>query len=117
MIDVSHISKTYKVAQRKKGALGAMGALFKRDYKEIKALDDISFHIDPGEIVGYIGPNGAGKSTTIKVISGILVPDSGRCTAGGFVPWKDRRAYVQAYRRGVRPAYPALVGRPGERFV
>lgn len=95
MIDVSHISKTYKVAQRKKGALGAMGALFKRDYKEIKALDDISFHIDPGEIVGYIGPNGAGKSTTIKVISGILVPDSGRCTAGGFVPWKDRRAYVQ----------------------
>lgn len=86
MIDVSHISKTYKVAQRKKGALGAMGALFKRDYKEIKALDDISFHIDPGEIVGYIGPNGAGKSTTIKVISGILVPDSGAVPPGALCP-------------------------------
>src|SRR5205085_9406699 len=59
------------------------------------ALDGISFRIEPGELVGYIGPNGAGKSTTVKVLSGILVPDSGRCEVLGHVPWKDRIHYVR----------------------
>ena len=58
------------------------------------ALDGVSFGIERGELVGYIGPNGAGKSTTIKIISGILVPDSGRCEILGRVPWEDRKAHV-----------------------
>ena len=61
----------------------------------VEALQDISFTIGSGEIVGYIGPNGAGKSTTIKTMSGILVPDSGTCSIMGYTPWKDRVAYVK----------------------
>ena len=66
-----------------------------RRYRTVNALDGVSFVIEPGELVGYIGPNGAGKSTTIKVIAGILVPDSGRCEILGRVPWKDRIAHVR----------------------
>ncbi|MHB8964039.1 MAG: ABC transporter ATP-binding protein [Saccharofermentanales bacterium] len=95
MITLNNISKTFKVAKREKGTRAAFQSLFKRDYKYIKALDNISFHIGEGEIVGYIGPNGAGKSTTIKVMSGILVPDSGSCTVMGYNPWHDRRQYVR----------------------
>ncbi|OME78256.1 ABC transporter [Paenibacillus sp. FSL A5-0031] len=95
MITVHGISKSYQVAKRSSGVKQAVKALFKREYKVVEALNDISFTIEPGEIVGYIGPNGAGKSTTIKVMSGILVPDSGTCTVMGFTPWKDRVAYVK----------------------
>jgi ABC-2 type transport system ATP-binding protein len=83
------------VAKRGKGTTAALVSLFKREYNCVHALDDISFSIAEGEIIGYIGPNGAGKSTTIKVMSGILVPDSGECEIMGYTPWKDRRAYVQ----------------------
>ena len=95
MIFLSNINKTFKVAQRGKGAGAALKALFKREYKNIHALDDVSFKIDEGEIVGYIGPNGAGKSTTIKIMSGILVPDDGQCEIMGYTPWKNRREYVK----------------------
>ncbi|MGO4545697.1 ATP-binding cassette domain-containing protein [Paenibacillus sp. 2TAB23] len=95
MIIVKDLSKAYQVAKRSSGVKEAMKALFKREYKVVEALNDISFTIEPGEIVGYIGPNGAGKSTTIKVMSGILVPDSGTCTVMGFTPWKDRVQYVK----------------------
>jgi ABC-2 type transport system ATP-binding protein len=73
----------------------ALKSLFRREYTVVHALSDISFSIEPGEIVGYIGPNGAGKSTTIKVMSGILVPDSGTCTIMGYTPWRDRVRYVK----------------------
>jgi ABC-2 type transport system ATP-binding protein len=95
VITVHGLSKSYQVAKRTSGVKQAVKALFKRDYKIVEALNDISFSIEPGEIVGYIGPNGAGKSTTIKVMSGILVPDSGTCTVMGYTPWKDRVAYVK----------------------
>jgi ABC-2 type transport system ATP-binding protein len=96
MITLTGINKTFRVAKRGKGAGAAFKALFKREYTRVHALDDISFHIDEGEIIGYIGPNGAGKSTTIKVMSGILAPDSGACEIMGFTPWKDRRQYVKS---------------------
>ena len=67
----------------------------RRDYRTIRALDGVSFSLEPGDLVGYIGPNGAGKSTTVKLLSGILVPDSGRCEILGRVPWKDRVAHVR----------------------
>ena len=68
---------------------------FKREYKYIEAIKDISFSIEKGEIVGYIGPNGAGKSTTIKILSGILVPDSGTVKVGNKIPYKEREKYVK----------------------
>ncbi|MFD0671188.1 ATP-binding cassette domain-containing protein [Cohnella sp. GCM10027633] len=95
MITVSGINKSFKVAKRTAGVGSAFKALFRREYTEVAALNDITFSIPQGEIVGYIGPNGAGKSTTIKVMSGILVPDSGTCSIMGYTPWEDRVKYVK----------------------
>ena len=94
MIQVNHLTKTYRVSRRDGGLMQAIKALGKRETQEIRALDDLSFTIADGEIVGYIGPNGAGKSSTIKVLSGILVPDGGECTVNGRVPWKQRKQHV-----------------------
>ena len=94
-ISVKHIKKTFKVPIKSSGILGTLKSFFKRKYTYIKAIDDISFSIKKGEIVGYIGPNGAGKSTTIKILSGILVPDSGDVKVAGLIPSKDRKEYVK----------------------
>lgn len=93
-IEVKDLCKTFRVPVRESGVKKAIGSFFHREYKEIKAIDNISFSVEKGEMVGYIGPNGAGKSTTIKILSGIMRPDSGACTVGGIVPWKERRSYV-----------------------
>ena len=90
MITVEHITKTYRIARRDAGFLNACKSLFHREYDEIRPLDDISFTIQDGEMVGYIGPNGAGKSSTIKILPGILTPDNGSYLVNGRVPWKDR---------------------------
>lgn len=94
-IEVRQISKTFRVAKKKSGLKEAFRSFVKREYLNIKAVDDISFSIEKGEIVGYIGPNGAGKSTTIKILSGILNPDSGSCKIVGMTPWKERVKYVK----------------------
>lgn len=94
MIQVEHLCKTYHVASRDGGLWSAVKALGKRETHAIRALDALSFTIQDGEIAAYIGQNGAGKSTTIKVLSGILVPDSGTCVINGRMPWKDRRAHA-----------------------
>lgn len=93
-IEVKHINKTFKVPLKSSGRFGALKSFFNRKYNYIKAINDISFSIKKGEIVGYIGPNGAGKSTTIKILSGILVPDSGSIIIDKMIPWKDRKKYV-----------------------
>ncbi|MDR1642313.1 MAG: ATP-binding cassette domain-containing protein [Clostridiales bacterium] len=95
MIELNGISKTFKVAKRDAGALASLKSLFHREYDHVRALDNVSFKIESGEIVGYIGPNGAGKSTSVKVMSGILVPDCGKCECLGYTPWKKRREYVR----------------------
>lgn len=95
MIELKNINKTFKVAKRNAGFSEAVKALFKKEYTYINALQDVSFKIYDGEMVGYIGPNGAGKSTTIKIMSGILTPDSGECLINGRTPWKERIAHVQ----------------------
>ncbi|TVY05440.1 ABC transporter ATP-binding protein [Paenibacillus cremeus] len=95
MIALQGISKSFKVAKRSAGLRQAVKSLFVREHTIVEALHGISFSIQEGEIVGYIGPNGAGKSTTIKVMSGILMPDQGTCSIMGYTPWKDRTAYVK----------------------
>ena len=94
MIQVEHITKTYRVSRRGGGLLKAVKALGRRETERVRALDDISFTIPDGELVGYIGPNGAGKSSTIKILSGILTPDSGVCRVDGRVPWQERKRHV-----------------------
>ena len=93
-IVVENLRKTFYVAERRKGLWGAFAGLAHRKHREVHALEGISFNIQPGELVGYIGPNGAGKSTTVKILSGILTPTSGRCEIGGITPWKNRTAHV-----------------------
>ena len=95
MIEVQGIKKTYKIAKRDKGFMQSLKSLIHREYICKKAVDDISFTIRKGEIVGFIGPNGAGKSTTIKMLSGILYPDEGTIKIDGFVPYKQRKQYVK----------------------
>jgi ABC-2 type transport system ATP-binding protein len=95
MITMEHVCKSYWIAKRNAGMKEACKALFHREREEIRALRDISFTIEDGEMVGYIGPNGAGKSSTIKILSGILTPDSGQCLVDGRIPWKDRIRHVK----------------------
>ena len=95
MIRVEHVSKTYRVQKRSAGFAAALTSLFSREYEEIRALNDVSFTIGDGEMIGYMGPNGAGKSSTIKILSGILTPDSGSVTIDGRVPWKNRIEHVK----------------------
>ena len=95
MITLQNISKTFRVAKRQAGFGRAVKALFSREHELVHALTDVSFTIPDGEMVGYIGPNGAGKSTTIKIMCGVLTPDSGKCVIDGRTPWKERIAHVR----------------------
>jgi ABC-2 type transport system ATP-binding protein len=94
-IVVEDLVKTFRIARRAPGLWGSVRGLFKREFREVRALDRVSFSISRGELVGYIGPNGAGKSTTVKILSGILVPDSGRVSVIGRTPWVDRIEHVR----------------------
>ena len=94
-IVVEDLVKTFQIARRAPGLWGSVRGLVKRHYREVRALDSVSFAISQGELVGYIGPNGAGKSTTVKILSGILVPDSGRVSVMGRTPWTDRIQHVR----------------------
>ena len=94
-IIVKDLNKTFKVYERDAGLKNALKSFFKRKYKEVHAVNNVSFEINEGEIVGYIGPNGAGKSTTIKMLTGILKPDSGYINVNGYTPFKDRIKYVK----------------------
>ena len=95
MIMMEQVCKSYRIARRNAGFKEACKSLFHREYEVIAALNDVSFTINDKEMVGYIGPNGAGKSSTIKILSGILTPDSGSCIVNGRIPWKDRIAHVR----------------------
>ena len=94
MIEMKGISKTYRVRRREAGLGNALKSLVSRDDTLVPALQNMSFTVPDGQILGYIGPNGAGKSTTIKILSGILRPDGGVCTVDGLTPWEDRKRHV-----------------------
>ena len=95
IIELDNLSKHFKVLNRREGLGGAFRDLFSGDYRTVKAVDGISFSIEPGEIVGYIGPNGAGKSTTIKMMTGILKPSDGKILVNGLVPYENRIRQAQ----------------------
>ena len=95
LIEVEHLRKTFSVAARRSGRLGALHTLLAREYREVQAVADVSFAIEQGEMVGYLGPNGAGKSTTLKILTGILVPTDGRIVVDGRVPYQQRREHAR----------------------
>jgi ABC-2 type transport system ATP-binding protein len=95
IIEAVDLSKTYRVVQKKEGLLGAVRGLFRREYKQVNAVDGVSFSIEPGEMVAFLGPNGAGKTTTLKMLSGLIYPTTGSARVLDFVPW-DR---ADAFRR------------------
>jgi ABC-2 type transport system ATP-binding protein len=95
LIEVEDLRKTFSVAVRRGGALGALRTLLAREYRQVAAVDGVSFCLDAGEMVGYLGPNGAGKSTTIKMLTGILVPTGGRLLVDGRVPHLERVEHVR----------------------
>jgi len=95
LIEMQNISKSYHVFRRNSGIKETVSSFFKRNYENVQALSDISFSVGEGEIIGYIGPNGAGKSSTIKIMSGILIPDSGNCLIDGRIPWENRIDHVK----------------------
>lgn len=95
MIYVENIRKEFKKTIKQPGLLGSVKSLFKPKTEKVVAVDDISFHVPKGEILGFIGPNGAGKSTVIKMLTGILTPSAGSCTINGKNPQKNRKSYVK----------------------
>jgi ABC-2 type transport system ATP-binding protein len=95
IIEAADLTKVYRVYQKQEGFLGALRGLWRRQYKEVRAADGVSFQIEPGEMVAFLGPNGAGKTTTLKMLSGLIYPTSGTARVLGFVPW-DR---ADAFRR------------------
>src|SRR2546426_867759 len=97
IIEAAGMTKVYRVFQKKEGLLGAVRGLFRREYKEVRAVDGVSFAIEPGEIVGFLGPNGAGKTTTLKMLSGLIFPTSGTATVLGHVPWQREDAFGRRF--------------------
>lgn len=95
IISVCGLFKQFRLLQRRPGLLGSITSLFSREYHTKTALDHISFEIPEGQLIGYIGPNGAGKSTTVKILSGILVPEAGDVQVFGLTPWKHRIEVVR----------------------
>lgn len=97
IIKVDHLSRSFKQYQKEPGLLGSLKGFFKRREFEIKAVDNISFSINEGEIVGFIGPNGAGKTTTLKMLSGLLYPTSGSVSVLGYEPFKREKDFLKSY--------------------
>ena len=94
-IQVRDLGKTYDVPERESGLRASVGSVFRRQTKEVVAVDRISFDVTPGEVVGFLGPNGAGKTTTLKMLSGLLYPSRGEATVLGHVPWQRDKAYLR----------------------
>ncbi len=97
IIEVQELAKTYRVFQKQKGLLGAFKSLFRREHKEVHAVDGVSFAIEPGEMVAFLGPNGAGKTTTLKMLSGLIFPSAGTAKVLGYVPWERQDAFRRQF--------------------
>jgi ABC-2 type transport system ATP-binding protein len=92
---VNNLQKIYRVHEREAGAGASIASLFRRKYKEVKAVECVSFAIQPGEVVGFLGPNGAGKTTTLKMLAGLLHPTTGEARVLGHTPWRREREFLR----------------------
>jgi ABC-2 type transport system ATP-binding protein len=97
IIEANGLTKTYRVFQKKDGLLGALKGLYRREYKTVRAVEDVSFSIEPGEMVAFLGPNGAGKTTTLKMLSGLIYPSSGTARVLDYVPWERQDAFRRQF--------------------
>jgi ABC-2 type transport system ATP-binding protein len=97
IIEAVGLTKTYRVFQKRDGVRGALRGLFKREYKEVHAVEGINFSIEPGEMVAFLGPNGAGKTTTLKMLAGLIYPSAGTASVLGFTPWERDDAYRRQF--------------------
>jgi len=97
LIEVAGLTKTYRVFQKKPGLRGALIGLFHREYKDVHAVQDVTFTVEPGEMVAFLGPNGAGKTTTLKMLSGLIYPTRGTATVLGFTPWERPDAFRRQF--------------------
>src|SRR5262245_45836717 len=97
IIEVQGLTKTYRVFRKDPGLGGALRGLLRRRYKEVHAVADVSFTIEPGEMVAFLGPNGAGKTTTLKMLSGLIYPTAGTARVLGFVPWERPDAFRRRF--------------------
>jgi len=97
VITVKNLQKHYQVHQKEPGLVGSIKSLFHRQYEVVKAVDNISFQIDEGELIGFIGPNGAGKTTTLKCLSGLLYPTSGEVKVLGYTPWDRKHEFQRQF--------------------
>ena len=96
-IEVTHLTKTFRTYKKQPGFRGAVRGLFRRKYEQTQAVKEVSFKIEPGELVGFLGPNGAGKTTTLKMLSGLLYPTSGSARVLGYVPWERHDGYRRQF--------------------
>src|SRR5262249_2848087 len=97
IIEAHGLTKTYRVFQKQPGLWGAVRGLFRRQHKEVHAVQDVSFSIRPGEMVAFLGPNGAGKTTTLKMLSGLIYPTAGTARVLAFVPWERPAAFRRQF--------------------
>ena len=96
-IEVSNLTKAFRAYQKQPGFSGAIKGLFHRKYDQTLAVNDVSFKIEPGELVGFLGPNGAGKTTTLKLLAGLLYPTSGSAKVLGHTPWERNDSYRRQF--------------------
>ncbi|MEO0455952.1 MAG: ATP-binding cassette domain-containing protein [Cyanobacteria bacterium P01_A01_bin.114] len=95
MIDVNNLGKVYPVAVKEPGFKGTIRHFFRRQYRNVEAVKQVSFHIEPGEVVGFLGPNGAGKTTTLKMLTGLIHPSSGQVSVAGYTPFRREPKFLQ----------------------
>jgi len=96
-IVVSNLTKAFRTYKKQPGVAGAIKGLFHRQYEQMLAVNDVSFNIEPGELVGFLGPNGAGKTTTLKMLAGLLYPTGGSATVLGHTPWERADEYRRQF--------------------
>src|SRR5688500_8942447 len=97
VIEIEQLSKSYRVYQKQEGLWASIGGLFRREYRDVRAVRDISLTVKKGEFAAFLGPNGAGKTSTLKLLSGVIYPSAGMARVLGHVPWKREVAYRRRF--------------------